>query len=91
MSEFDAVAVFNRLLSAMPHPQVMSIVEMGAMELRFEWRGAVYRVSRDCFVEEVEGGMLTRNDCAILIGHILKNTISLVDARAEAEAERETP
>ena len=55
------------LLRALPYPEQIRNITIGAHGVRFDWRNARYRVTEKGGVEQVQQGALTGSDNAILM------------------------
>ncbi len=66
------------LSRCMPNAEQMTWITLDAEEIRFEWRGATFKVTVEpIFVEEVDGMILSGSDKAMLIEALLKKQFVL--------------
>jgi len=57
--------------------KISDIDSAGINNVRFTWRGSRFRVSNHLVVEEVEGGVLSRSNEALLVQALLQDAVSL--------------
>lgn len=74
--------IIELLVRAIPYPHQIGHILIGEKDVRFDWRGARYRVDENGHVEEVQGGLLAGSDRAIL----MQQCIAMAEVEHAAES-----
>jgi len=64
--------IVELMIRAMPYPDQMRDLDIGADSVEFTWRGTRFRVTKSYGVDEVGDGVLIGSDKAILVAALIR-------------------
>jgi hypothetical protein len=73
--------IIELVIRALPYPEQVRNLFVGETDIRFDWRGTSYSISKMLHVEEVGDGVLIGSDKALLIQTCIK-LVRVADAQA---------
>jgi len=72
MSKLSNNEIIESVLKNIPNPHLIKNIDLSFDDsIRFDWIGRRYKVSYDLYVEVVEDGVLTRENDAKFLQHLL--------------------
>jgi len=72
-TKFTPENIVSRLARCLPYSEQVEWIDLGSMEMRFQWRGKLFQIRVDSMnVEEVDGRILSGSNEAMLIEALLK-------------------